>query len=621
MIQFAHPWIFWLELPLLAVWAVLFVKQYAALRWLRENVSPRFIREFTVYNRLTVLLHWLFLLALAQLLLFAAAGPFRHGQVPQRVKTPTLVLLLDASFSMVGGDAAGGPPVSGNRPNRFGQAKRFAAELLAAMPGTPAALVSFSGIAVIHAPPTLDHQALRGLLGALTLHSSQNTGSDFRSAFAEVLHLARDKPTDYRVVMLSDVELPFELEFGKELELLRQNRVRVYPVGFGTTAGAGIVLYDPDDVLRGVDHPRVIRQVRTSRNDGNLRRIARRTGGECLIVANGQWVADLVPLLRQGAGEVLVAGAGREDLTRYPLAAALACFLLETLVLAALPLGRARHLAAAAGVLLLGGCQSSVWIAHQFNEQGVDHYLAKRYEQARAPFEKSIAVGASPEIPTYNLANNFLQEQDFVTAHNGYEQAIALKPDLVEAYYNDGHALYRWGASFVQAPAENEAETDWCALAEMLAKAIRLLEQSLERFERVAKLDGDSGLGPGARQNAEAIRAYLEKLRRLEREYRRRCQEQQKQQQPQNQQQQQQKQQQQQQQQQNQQPQQTTPPAGGQGGRTTPELTPQETEQIRQELDRIRKQAGQPDRSFRQSGPQQFRPGEREKYTGKPIWW
>jgi tetratricopeptide (TPR) repeat protein len=289
----------------------------------------------------------------------------------------------------------------------------------------------------------------------------------------------------------------------------------------------------------------------------------------------------------------------------------------------------------------LGGCQDRRWRAHTFNERGLVHHQNKSFAAARAEFEKSIAMGVTPEIPLYNLANTWLAEADYVQAHESYEAALELNPRLVEALYNDGHALQRWGETFVRIPPEDAEEVDWCALADMMGRAIQLLEQSSGRFERVVALEPESTLGRQASANLEAVHRRLKKLRELEEEYRKRCQgmgggggaaaggg------------------------------QSSTQGGGGGGGSSSSNSTsaggqtggggsggestaggpaadggsgggkgrPQplnaaEREKLQQALERIRNQARQPDHAFRQSATQQFRKDESKRYEGKTIWW
>jgi Ca-activated chloride channel family protein len=336
MTDFAHPWVFWLAIPLGLLLLLLILVQFRALAWLRRHVSDRFLRRFTLYGPVTAVLHFLYLLLIGVLFLLAAAGPYRTGEVEENITARQTIIALDASFSMVAGDVKRGFGAGMGADSRFEQAKIFVRQLLPALRREPVGLVSFSGITVIHSPPTMDHQALAQLLEGLTLHSSENTGSNFDTVFTQVVHLAMQKTAPYQVILLSDGELPYDRDYDAELQLLREAGIPVHTVGFGTNRGANIVLYDPQDILKGVAEPTVVREAHTRRENRHLQRIARETGGRYLVVESGDWVPDLLPAFREDSATVSWKSPGREDVSHVPLGLALLGLLLETLGLGAL---------------------------------------------------------------------------------------------------------------------------------------------------------------------------------------------------------------------------------------------------------------------------------------------
>jgi len=343
MTNFTHPHVFWLEIPLVLLFAGLLITQFRALGWLRAHVSARFLRRFTQYGRVTVVLHILFLFLLGQLLLLAAAGPSRPGEQVDTVSARRTIIALDASFSMVAGDVTRGFGAALGAKSRFEQAKIFIEHLLPGLRREPVGLLSFSGVTVIHSPPTMDHPALRQLLAGLSLHSSENTGTNYDTVFTEVIHLAMQQAAPCQVLLLSDGEVPYERDYDGELELLRQAGIPVHAIGIGTRQGADIVLYDPQDILAGVAEPRVVREAHTRRENKHLQRITRETGGHYLIVEQGDWVADLLPAFWQDSPTVTWKHPGREDVSHIPLAIALAGLVLETLGLAAWTARRRRR--------------------------------------------------------------------------------------------------------------------------------------------------------------------------------------------------------------------------------------------------------------------------------------
>ena len=123
---------------------------------------------------------------------------------------------------------------------------------------------------------------------------------------------------------------------------------------------------------------------------------------------------------------------------------------------------------------------------------------------ATATFEKSAAFDYHAHVPIYNMANSALVKGDVASAHQLYERALLAEPRLAEAHFNDGHALYAWGA--------REIDPSGCELDRTRA----LWEQAAARFARAAELaEPDTPLGRAAATNHRAILAALEGLDEL----------------------------------------------------------------------------------------------------------
>ncbi len=130
------------------------------------------------------------------------------------------------------------------------------------------------------------------------------------------------------------------------------------------------------------------------------------------------------------------------------------------------------------GSAILAGCGNPVWLAHSFNEKGISRYEKREYNTASGYFEKSRAQKFREEIPVYNLGNNYYMQRDFTRAHDYYERAIVLKPDMVEALFNDGHSLYMWGRS--------RLDKNFCHIK----RTLELWEKSRNRFGDVLETGG-----------------------------------------------------------------------------------------------------------------------------------
>ncbi len=520
MTGLAQAW--WLAAA--AVWAVLTavlaVLQRPALLWIETHVAERFRRRLTRYTRRNVRWHFLFLFVAGALLAVAAAGPFTSGAARRTLETRTVLLAIDASLSMGAGDAV--PDPEGDQASRFDHAKTLAAALMAAMPHDAFGLVTFSGVTVVHSPPTRDHRALGTLLETLTYHVDlTRSGTRFSSAFDAAIGMAQRHEGATQVVLMSDGELPDADDYAEELEVLAELGVPVHAVGLGTTDGEERVIYHPDDVMRGLEEKRVAREYHTRRHDATLEAIARATGGAMVVPEAGGTLDDLLAAIRRVEPTVVeVEGKDREDLSAYPLAGFLVFFLIETLVISRRPRRSRRDkavrstraaaaapavLALLAAALLLTGCRSRTLRAHLDNELGIGLYEAGQHPPAAARFDRSMSYRVRAHVPAYNLANARAAEGEFAVAHDSYQEALLLEPRLAEAHYNDGHALYLWG--------EEELDLEECRFE----RGRQLWTQARKRFQDAAGLAGGD-LRAGAEANAAFLDERLEELDRLEAE-------------------------------------------------------------------------------------------------------
>ena len=510
-----------------APWAIALVvlahRQRRALEWLCDHTAPRFRRDLSRYTRGNLPWHFVFLFLLGALAIVAAAGPYTVGAAERTIASRSVLLVLDASLSMGATDTAVDPETAEKPANRFVQARDLAAELVAAMPDASFGLVTFSGVTVVHSPPTRDHRALSTLLETLSYHVDLTlSGTRYSSAFDAVIHLVQHRQGSYQVVLLSDGELPQTDDYAEALDVLSELQVPVHTVALGTEEGENRVIYEPEDVINSVAEKRVARKYHTRRIDGYLEAIASETGGQSMVVADGAWAGDLVPVLQAVEPAVLeVTGQAKEDLSAYPLSGFLLGFLIETLVICRRPRRRpptgrraaaartpSRKLPALAALLtvclMLLGCRPRVLQAHYHNELGVGLFETGQHSAAAARFEKSLGYKVRRHVPLYNLGNNAAAQEEFAVAHDYYQEAMLEEPRLVAAHYNDGHALYRWG--------EQEIDREECRFD----RAQQLFNQAVKRFRHAIELAGPrSDLGRRASEDAEAMEGHLAELAEL----------------------------------------------------------------------------------------------------------
>jgi len=549
VIRFDEPLLLLLALPWL-LFGLYFVRaQHRACRWIWRHVGERVRARLTLYTPRSLALSMALLVAVGLLLVVAAAGPsWPGGEV--RDLTARVVLLLDASASMratdidVPGADSGG--ATDTRQDRFEMARAIARELTERLDGS-FALVSFSGTAALQLPMTDDPGLQEEALRVVEVHNFYRlTGSSFRAALDRALPFVEQGGEqesqggsrrgsgrgrdDLQVVLLSDGEQPFAETFDEPLAALAARGVPVHTVAVGSEAGETRVIYDFRDIVAKADKPATLREYTTRRQDEHLQRIARETRGSFEIAAPGTTPARIAEALardirRHQRRVVSHHEEGRRDLSAWLLALVLLALSIEALV----PRPARRHpelfdvrrlratssSSPALGLVMLGlvtlGLASLTLMAcagedpagqaSLENGKGIEADKVLLHSRAQTHYERSRAYGVLPEIPTYNLARSLFLQNDYSAAHELYQRALKLAPDLPQAHYNDGHALYRWGVM--------EADPRGCHVQ----RTLELWRAARKRFETALELfPPDSESARRSRENLDFLDTRIEDL-------------------------------------------------------------------------------------------------------------
>lgn len=540
-------------------WAVFFAwfarGQRRAVAWVEARSGERFRERLTRWKtgRLAWPLGVLFLAG--ALLVLAAGGPRGEGEATETAAVPRLVFLLDASISMGAVDAVRDPRIAapggeGATQYRFHRARSLAAALVEATPGSEAALVTFSGVATYQLPMSGDRDLFAETLAWAELHNVyRQSGSDFTAALDAALHLAGETP-GVQVVLLSDGEIPegAEAGFGEPLAALAAAGVPVHSVAVGSDEGRELVVWDPQILAESGERVPLV-ELTTRREARHLERMAAESGGyfvpDRLGVERDLAAEVMKRAVRGEVGrrEVSEAGAGGGAASLLVALFALV-FVLETLWWdrprrrgPAFELDRlgkpsaGRRLPPAGLVLCLGlglamaavsGCgggggeagdgaagdsrASLLERAHRANEAGIRSDRVGSHEEARRQYRRSIGYGVQPEVPTHNLARSRTLAGSLSEAHDLYQEAMELAPDAdapahASAAYNDGVALWRWGAE--------ERDPAGC----QLQRTRDLWQASRSRFAGVAA--GEAALAAHAAANRAHVDAALAEVEAL----------------------------------------------------------------------------------------------------------
>jgi len=511
MIRF--PFVFVLLLPWTIVMILGLRVQSRALAWIRKHSARERGMELSSLQRSSLLLHIGLIYLIGVLGIVAASGPVIRGETSAMSSGTTIILLVDGSLSMSAPDAPSPSDPGGKAASRLQVAREYCVKLLGALPETRFGLISFSGQAVIHMPPTRDHHALKTVIGGLRTHVyDQSSGSRFSSGFMAVAHLMREEKSALQIVLLSDGEISVRDDFGDGLAILARREIPVDCIGLGGENPVAMVAYDLDDLRAGVEKPGVALEFSTKRDLKNLKKIAGATGG---MVMRGEDFGEFPLLLRtlqsKEAEHVEPGRGGRMELAHLVMLAALILLAVEGRVMA----GRGRKAPRLspwkqAGLIVLllvsvSACRVPAFRAHRLNERGLALAEAGEDTDAVGFFEVSAGWGFREQIPIYNLARSLLRERDYAGAHEEYQRALRINPGMPEALFNDGWALFEWGRT--------EFDPKSCRFERVRERweAARIRFQQAERKGLVySQLKSDAG------ENLRFVIAALEQLEKLE---------------------------------------------------------------------------------------------------------
>lgn len=405
----------------------------------------------------------------ATCLAIALAGP-RWGERPdvRRERGIELALVLDVSASMLAED---------DPPSRLERMRRDVRDLLAALPGSRAALVVVAGKGYVLTPLTGDHDALALFLDELSPDMVSQGGTALSDGIRRALQVLGDGGArgDRAIVVFSDGESWDDDGAVKAAGDAKDAGVVLVTVGYGTTRGATIPLRDGrgTQAKRDGDGNVVI----TRADPERLAELAR-AGDGTFVPAT---IANHVPAVRGALASLRrserVRRAAAEPIQRFTwfLWPAFVCLVLDALLplatrrrrddpVAAVDATRraASSLAAAAllGVVLVPsldaqGTQPGTGTPSSAPATGggggepdaFEYFRLRRWNAAIAAYRRALAVDRSPRA-YYNLGTALVAADSFPAAADALERAVQGSTDAelrFRALYNLGLAQLQRG--------------------------------------------------------------------------------------------------------------------------------------------------------------------------------
>ncbi len=189
-------------------------------------------------------------------------------QTESITKNSEMLILLDCSLSMTAADIP---------PNRFGIAKQLIAELLNNSK-QPISLVSFTSIANLEVPPTMNYHLISSAVKRLSPNDYLPQGTNLEVALSLSANLFAAETENKIMVIISDGEF-HDGNIIKSLKTLSDNNIFPIFISIGTSQGGEIQVGNIKEI--------------TKANHKDIKEAAKRANGLHFLISNPQELTNI----------------------------------------------------------------------------------------------------------------------------------------------------------------------------------------------------------------------------------------------------------------------------------------------------------------------------------------
>ncbi|PIE98071.1 MAG: aerotolerance regulator BatB [Treponema sp.] len=238
MIRFENPqflFLFVLFIPWLAINIFQFSKTKTAIKGfdaLKESIQKFKIRTiFFGFSFLFVIL--------------GISKPLWGSRIVfEKRRGSSIMFLVDVSKSM---------GVSDIKPNRLEVAKAYGKLLLNELNNASCGLVLAKGEGVQAVPETVDKQILESALNSLTVNSLSSAGTNLESGIIKAAKsFSSTLATSKTIVVFTDGD-ETKGDISKSISVLKNKKIKLVIIGFGTSVGEYIFVYDKNNIKRKIN--------------------------------------------------------------------------------------------------------------------------------------------------------------------------------------------------------------------------------------------------------------------------------------------------------------------------------------------------------------------------------
>ncbi len=429
------------------LYALLLIPVLALIRWwmvirqrkqLRRFGDMELVRQLMPdVSRYRPLVKFCLLLTALALLIVLLARPQMGTRISHEKRTGIeTIIALDISNSMLAEDVA---------PSRLDRAKMMVENLVDNFTNDKIGLIVFAGEAFVQLPITSDFVSAKMFLSSIEPSMIETQGTDIAAAVTMATHsFTQEEGVGKAIIVITDGE---DHEGGamEAAQEAKDNGMRVYMLGVGSTKGAPIPIAGSNDYMKDNTGETVM----SALNEDMCKQIAQAGGGAYIHVENNsnaqeQLNHELDKLAKKEISSTVYSDYDEQfqavGIIVLLLLIAEICILeIKNQRLSKLHLFRRKKIATMLLLLMVVGAHAQS--DRDYVRQGNKQFRAGKYAEAEVDYRKAVEKNGKNAQAVYNLGNALLAQRKDSAAIEQFQAAAKLETNSRRrsyAYHNIG---------------------------------------------------------------------------------------------------------------------------------------------------------------------------------------
>jgi len=408
----------------------------------------------------------LFLMSFILMILAMSQPVIKEGEIVVEAKSADILVGIDISDSMKAED---------RYPNRLDFTKAKAMELIKTAPHNRIGVLAFAKHDYIVSPLSFDHSSVAFLLSKVNTGNITEKGTHLDSMLRSAISMLEHADTKNLLLFTDGGDSD---DFTKEIDLAKENGLRLFIIGVGTTKGSPVRSEEGGFVKHNGN-------ILISKLNENIQDLATKTGGVYIESVLGD--KDIKTMLKEIESITEKSTLKEETIPQYiqlfyyPLALSI-FFLL--LAFSSVPKQLAKSFVLLVFVMLGYEDARAGLLDFKKLEQAKEAYANEEYKKSASMYEE-FAID-SPEA-VYNLGNSLYKDEDYEGALKVFNEVFTEDSSL------KSKALHNAGNTQVK---------------------LEKYEDALKSYEEALEFKEDKQ----TKENYEAVKKFLEEQKKQEQE-------------------------------------------------------------------------------------------------------